>query len=214
MEEKKQGLKLTSFQEDALREVGNVGAGKASGALAKMINSTVLIEMTKVKMMKLTDVSEIVGGPTIPAVGILFDVTGTLPGYLLMLSPKKTSLSMLNLINPKRDKNSDIIDKFDKDTLKEIGNILAGSYLAAMSDLSGLNLIESLPKLILNNTPSIINEIIATYDPQVYFVLVLETKLKIQKEHFTQQLIFVLKAESFNKLFDALIEKLKIGEKK
>lgn len=201
-------MKMTRFQVDALKEVGNIGAGKASGALAIMIGKTVFIEMTKVKIIPINEVDSLVGGPTIPAVGVLFEISGEFPGEIILLSSKNTSMLLLDLINRRKQGTIKSIGKLEEDTLKEIANILVGSYLTALSDFTGMNILESVPKIIINNVPSIIKEVIELYGSLVSYVLVIDTKLRIEGQKFTNELVFVLKPESFELLFDILIKKL------
>lgn len=205
---KEKPTKITEFQEDALKEVGNIGAGKASSALAKMTGKTIFIEMTRVKMMPIKEVDSLVGGPTIPAVGILFEISGDLPGLIVLLSSKVTSLQLLDLMKRQRSGMTKSIGEEETDTLKEVGNILVGSYLAGLSDFTGMNLLESVPKIIVNNVPSIMKEVVKTYDHQINYVLVIDTQLKIEGQKFTNELVFVLKSESFDLLFNVLMKKL------
>ena len=46
-------IKLTDLQRDALKEIGNIGAGNAANALAKMINKRVDINIPAVEMVEL-----------------------------------------------------------------------------------------------------------------------------------------------------------------
>ena len=62
---------LNNLQIDVLREIGNIGAGNAATALAKMLNKKVDMDVPKVKILEFKDVNEILGGAEILVVGIL-----------------------------------------------------------------------------------------------------------------------------------------------
>ena len=204
-------LNLTAFEKDALKEVGNIGAGKASSALAKLVGKTVLIDMTTVRVMSVEDISSLNGGPKNLSTGVFFEITGEIPGHFLLLSPKVATLSLLNLINGKKGASS--IGYEGEDLLKEVGNILTGSYLAALSDFSGMNLVESTPVLMVNNFSTIFKEIVSRQNLEIRHVLVVDTKMHINKKMVTKQLIFILNPNSFKVLFDTLADKLRSRRK-
>ena len=52
---------LNNLQIDVLREIGNIGAGNAATALAKMLNRKVDMDVPRVKIMEFRDVSETLG---------------------------------------------------------------------------------------------------------------------------------------------------------
>ena len=66
---------INNIQLDVLREIGNIGAGNAVTALAKMLNKRVDMAVPKVKIMGFKDVSNILGGEEIQVVGILLNVS-------------------------------------------------------------------------------------------------------------------------------------------
>jgi len=202
-------MKLTREQADTLKEVGNVGAGRASNALAKMLNKNVLVDITQVRLVSVDDVSSLVGGPTVPAVCVLFGISGESPGYLMMLNSEKTSVALLERLQGKEEGSLNVLGEMDKDTLKEIGNILAGAYLSALSDFTKLNLIESLPKLILNNVDGILKGILEKYNHDVKHVVAIDNKLKIEGEKFEEELVMLFKPGSFENVFEALEKRLK-----
>jgi len=60
---------LDEFQKDALRELGNLGSGKASSELSELINSKVNLEVPFVDLVPTKNVPDLVGGPKRLVVG-------------------------------------------------------------------------------------------------------------------------------------------------
>ena len=53
---------LTGQYFDVLKELGNIGAGNATTALASMMGSKVDMSVPQVRLLEFSDVGEIVGG--------------------------------------------------------------------------------------------------------------------------------------------------------
>ena len=63
---------LTPFQLDAIREVGNIGAGHAATVLSQLLNKRVAMSVPKVNILPLAEACDVVGGPEQPMVGVKF----------------------------------------------------------------------------------------------------------------------------------------------
>src|SRR5690554_1239241 len=83
---------------DVLREIGNIGAGNAVTALAKMLNKKVDMDVPKVKVMKFKDVSEILGGAEIPVVGLLLNVEGDIAGSIMFILKSDAARTLVNIL--------------------------------------------------------------------------------------------------------------------
>ena len=86
--------KLNNYQIDVLKEIGNIGAGNATTALAKMLRRKVDMDVPKVKVLKFQEVSEILGGADIPVVGLLLRVTGDIEGSIMFILGKVAPLHL------------------------------------------------------------------------------------------------------------------------
>ena len=64
---------LTGQYFDVLKELGNIGAGNATTALASMMGSKVDMSVPQVRLLEFSDVGEIVGGEEKIMVGIYLD---------------------------------------------------------------------------------------------------------------------------------------------
>src|SRR5690625_488131 len=72
--------KLSNLQKDFLREVGNIAAGNATTAMAKLIDERIKMEVPSVKIVTINELMEIIGGPEKLVVTIFFRIEGELPG--------------------------------------------------------------------------------------------------------------------------------------
>lgn len=70
---------LSGNQLDALREIGNIGAGNSATALSQLINRRINMNVPNVSIVPLEEVPELVGGPETLVVGVFLRAYGKAP---------------------------------------------------------------------------------------------------------------------------------------
>ena len=68
---------LDDIQYDALKEIGNIGAGNATTALSKMLNQKMDMSVPKVELVPFNEISDIMGDEDQTVVGIMLDRKST-----------------------------------------------------------------------------------------------------------------------------------------
>jgi len=167
---------LNNMQIDVLREIGNIGAGNAATALAKLLNRKVDMDVPRVKILEFKDVSDILGGAEIPVVGILLKVTGDLTGKIMFILQQKDAGILVNMLMGRHMEEIREFNEIEISALKEIGNILAGSYLSSLSSLTNLKILPSIPDMALDMAGAILSV------PAIEFGTVGDTVLFIETE--------------------------------
>lgn len=170
---------LNKMQIDVLGEIGNIGAGNAATALAKMLNKKVDMEVPKVKILEFMEVTEILGEPETPVIGILFRVTGDLTGDIMFILEYNAAKVLVNILIGNPVDNRSEFTELELSALKEIGNILSGSYLSALSTLTNLKILPSIPDMAIDMAGAILSV------PAIQFGKVGDTVLYIETE-FTE----------------------------
>ncbi len=159
---------------DVLKEIGNIGAGNAATALAKMINKKVDMAVPKVNVMEFHEVPEILGGEETEVCGIFFKLEGDVEGSIMFLLSVESATTLINLLMP--GSNVSEINDFTISALKEIGNILSGSYISSLSGLTNLDIKISVPSLAIDMAGAILSV------PAIQFGLVGDKILIIENE--------------------------------
>ena len=140
-------LKLSDLQKDALKEVGNIGAGHAATALSQLLNTTVKLSEPSIDVIKFRDLSTRVGYENRIVAALHMYVRGEAPGQMVVLFDRENALEFVNVFIKRIIGDIQIFDSIVDSTLKELGNIIAGSYLTALISLTGINLLPSVPTL-------------------------------------------------------------------
>ena len=149
---------LSANQMDALREIGNVGAGNSATALSQIINRRIDMNVPRVSIVPLGDVPDLVGGPDVMVVGVFLRVYGKAPSNILFLLPRDSAFYLVDMLMGKKRGDTQKLDFMDESALMEIGNILSGAYLNALFNFTNISLLPTIPALATdepNNTPAI-----------------------------------------------------------
>lgn len=181
-------LKLSTLQLDALKEIGNVGAGNSATALSQIINRKIDMTVPQVAIMPLGDVPDVVGGPDAMVAGVYLRVFGPAPGSILFLLPRESAFYLVDMLMGREQGYTKSLTSMDESALMEIGNILAGAYLNALSYFTNLTLLPSIPALAMDMAGAILSVILIQLGQMGDHALVIETEFTTEfdgvKGHF------------------------------
>ncbi len=195
---------------DILREIGNIGAGNAATALSEMVGEAIDIGVPNCKLIPYAEMADVLGGSEQVIVGILVQLSGDLEGFILMAQRPKDSEKMLRLLM-KMDMSipEDDIEEALKnlEPLLEIVNIVAGSYLSAISSMTGLTIYPDIPRVTMDMAMSIMNVPALVYGDVGDSALLLETSFFTMDETLDGHFFLMPTVESF-----ASLRKVLLGE--
>lgn len=195
---------LDKLQIDVLREIGNIGSGNAATALAKMLNKKVNMDIPQVKVLEFYEVSDVLGGAEMPVVGLLLNVTGDISGSIMFILENEAAGVLVNILMGKPLDEAIKFDEIEISALKEIGNILAGSYLSALSTLTNLKILPSVPELAVDMAGAIISVPAIEFGKLGDSVLFIETEFSEGSTRVVGNFFLVPNADSYEVLLKAL----------
>jgi chemotaxis protein CheC len=167
---------LTPNQLDALREIGNVGAGNSATALSQVINRRIDMNVPKVALVPLESVPDLVGGPDTIVVGVFLRVYGKAPSNILFLLPQDSAFYLVDTLMGKPHGTTQKLDFMDESALMEIGNILSGAYLNAFFTFTHISMLPSIPALAMDMAGAILNVVLVQLGQMGDQALVIETE--------------------------------------
>jgi len=197
---------LSNLQLDALQEIGNIGAGNAATALAQLVNSKIEMNIPRVKILPFDMVPEEVGGADRHIIGVYLSVSGSVSSNILFMLPVEQALVLVDLLMAKEigTTQPDSLGEMELSAMREMGNIIAASYLNALSVFTRLTLIPSVPALAMDMAGSVLDAILAKVGEVADHVLLLETFFK-QDEHNVVGYFFMLpEPEALDNILSAL----------
>jgi chemotaxis protein CheC len=165
---------LSSMQLDAIRELGNIGAGHAATTLSNMINQTIMISVTKVALVSLREIKQLLGEHN-QAIAISLNVQGDFIGSILLCLELKNACSLIDIISNKNIGDTINISDIEENRLKEAGSVLAASYLNAIGDFANLKFIITQPSLLKDTVGNILENKYLELERRAKFSFCIET---------------------------------------
>ncbi|MDN5330923.1 MAG: chemotaxis protein CheC [Tepidanaerobacteraceae bacterium] len=147
---------------DALKEIGNIGAGNAATALSMLLSKRVKMRIPEVKVLPFDEVSKLVGGPENMVTGIFFRIEGELAFNILFIMQPADTLNLLKIML-RQEKTELDLTALEESALKEMGNIIASAFVAALADFTGLSLRVSVPCLAIDMAGAILSFPLSLY---------------------------------------------------
>ena len=196
---------LRRDQLDALREIGNIGSGNAATALAQFLNRKIDMEVPQVKILSIGQIPQLLGGPEAKVLGIYLMVLGKITGRFMLLLPETTAIKLLNNLIPGTNATFPLnMDEMQESCMREVGNILAGSFLNALSVLANTPMLCSLPTLACDMVGAILDSVIAEMAAISDDVLMIETSFFDDLENMKIHIFLLPDPQSIGILFEHL----------
>ena len=185
---------------DVLREIGNIGAGNATTALAQMLGCKVDMAVPQVRLLEFSEVGTIMGGEEQIMAGIYLMVEGDITGSILFLLNKESARKLIAKLMGMETVGEEL-SEMEQSALKEIGNIITASYLNSLSMLTQLVIYPSVPALSIDMAGAILSV------PAIEFGTMGDKLLLIQTQFFEGldgYFILVPDLDSYDKILGAL----------
>lgn len=194
---------LTDMQFDVLKEIGNIGAGNATTALSQMINMKIDMNVPKVALVPLSDISGIIGSEEMVIVGIMLGMEGDITGTMMFLLKVDSAHRIVNLLMGTDSAPDAAFGEMEYSALSEIGNIIAGSYLSALSSLTGLKIVATVPAMTIDMAGAILSVPAIEYGKIGDKVLFIETQLG-EDDFLNGYIVMVPEVDSYGKILTSL----------
>ena len=142
---------------DVLKEIGNIGAGNATTAIAGMLGSKMKMTVPNVQLMEASKLGDSICPEEETIVGIFLEVKNDISGSMMFLMKLPAAHYLVNTLMMRDQSYQEPFDEMDLSAMKEIGNIIAGSYLSALSTMTGLNIAPSIPYIAVDMAAAILS---------------------------------------------------------
>ena len=187
---------------DVLRELGNIGAGNATTALAQMMQCKVDMAVPKVQLLEFRELGEAMVGEETVMAGIYLGIEGDIKGSIMFLLEKAAAKHLVGKLMG-MESEGDEFSEMEFSALKEVGNIITGSYLNSLSSITNLAIYPSVPDLTVDMAGAILSV------PAIEFAALGDRMLMIQTQFFDEMVLdgyFILipDLDSYGRMLTAL----------
>jgi chemotaxis protein CheC len=141
---------LSDIQRSALLEMANIGSGNAATALSQLLGKPVEISYAEALLATLAEAADKVGAAAAPSAVVDTPVSDE-GGKVLLLFPDGAGERLCELFGTRLD------DEMGRSALREVGNILASSYLNAVVEMTGMALAPQPPTIEVDLLGSLVS---------------------------------------------------------
>ncbi len=188
---------------DVLKELGNIGAGNAATAIANMLGIRIEMNVPTIKLMEVSKLGRLAGEENDTIVGIYLEVKNDIDGSMMFLLDVPSARYLVNKLLMKDAPIGQPFDEMELSALKEIGNIIVGSYLSALSSMTNLVLVPSIPYISVDMAGAILSVPAIEFGLQGDNALVIETEICAQVA-VNGYFIFMPEEDSYEKILSSL----------
>lgn len=198
---------LTPFELDALREIANIGSGHAATVLSKMTGTRIMIDVPTITLERRGDVFAALAGPDRRVVTLAMRMLGDLTGETSFLMLERNAAVLADLLMGRAPGTGGLEEQMEASALREAGNVMAASFLNALSACLSMVLLPSVPEVIFGETGQPATD--PSHGDPDEKVLVAVTQFRFVEEslapyHLRGVFLFALDTWSRQRLFEAL----------
>lgn len=170
---------ITEMHLDVLKEIGNIGAAHAATSLSQLLGQKIDMRVPNVELVTFDEMFELAGGAETIVAGIFLRIEGDVTGSMFFVLPiKSATLFIRKLIMDPNFMFSDVEDLgIGASALQELGNIISGSYLSALSDFTSLKIYPTVPSLSVDMVGAIVSFGLIEVSQYSDEVIVIETEI-------------------------------------
>ncbi|MBQ8787374.1 MAG: chemotaxis protein CheC [Oscillospiraceae bacterium] len=195
---------LQDMHLDVLKEIGNIGSGNAASALAELIQCETDITVPSVKMLDFSEAVNFLGGPENVAIGMLVGIKGDITGMMLYVLQHSFASKMTSTLFGSEIEDLTNMNEMETSFISEVGNIMAASYVNAISQLTGMMIDISVPNMTVDMVGAILSVPAVEFAQVGNKVLFIDDGFVIGDGEIKSNMILVPEMHSLETLFTRL----------
>lgn len=193
-------LPLTEIQEDALKELINIGVGRAAGMLNEMTSSRIRLRVPWLRVSEAGELKSIIEGDGEQLSAVKMGFGGPLSGTAALIFPKTEAALLVSHLTGEPLDTPDI-DALRAVTLTEIGNIVVNCVLGSMMNLIQRQIIFTLPNYCEGDLSTVISSSLGSSTDRV---LLVRTRFCLEEMQLEGDIVLILDVGSLDQLITGI----------
>ena len=185
---------------DFLLEIGNIGSGNALTSLAEFIDRRVDMKAPRLEFVDFNELFSSVGGVENVVSGFLINVHGDVNGIMLFLLQNELASEVCDILLGSKLIDLNALDELHVSLFKEIANIMAGSYISALAEMTGLKISTTVPDLAIDMAGAILSVPLIHFENVYGQILLIQNSFSVDSKEYNSSIFFFLEDESITKL--------------
>lgn len=202
-------MQYTEKQLDAIKELINIGIGRASGALNDLLDAHIKLQVPHVEIIssrKLVESTLHIPSETLST--ILLDFSGEFSGSASLLFPKQSAANLISALTGEETQDNPDLDSLKVGTLTEVGNIVLNGVMGSIGNILEQKLNYKLPKYKEQNIYQILDR---EADGEERAVLLAQASFSSEKQEIRGDVLIIFELEAFSSLLASIDRAFETG---
>lgn len=201
-------MNVTAEQLDALKELINIGVGRAASLLNEMVDSHIHLEIPFVKVLTAADAYKELAtrfhDDCLAAVRLGF--TGSFYGTAGLIFPTESASTLVAVLTGEEPGSSDL-DAVKIGTLSEIGNIVINGVMGSISNVLRQHMNYTIPVYLEDR----IENLLASTNVSQSQILLAQARFKIEQLELIGDIILIFEVGTFDALIKVINEEIGVS---
>lgn len=199
-------VELEELSKDFIKELGNIGTGNAVSALSQLLDCPLEIDTPNLRVLPFQQITEIIGEAETPLTGIMVEVFGELNGMFLFLLDETFTGQVVRLVLGEEITDYTSLTEMEESLLLELGNIMCGSYIRALSQLLEMEMDVSVPQISIDMGGAILTAAMSRFLRTSEELLMIDNLFCMDTGIFSGRILFLPEMETLHALLRKLEE--------
>ena len=200
-------MQLTEDQIDALKELVNIGVGRAASVLNEIVNAYIKLQIPFIKVLTPQELQQELkqrfDDDILSAVQLRF--SGSFRGIAELVFPKESAKVLVAIVTGENSGDQDL-DAVKIGTLSEVGNIIINGVIGSISNVLRQQMNYGVPQYIEDKIENLLSGDIQSDDA----ILLAQTQFTIEELRIIGNIILIFEVKSFDALLAAISQEVEI----
>ena len=197
-------VELDEMFKDFMRELGNIGTGNAVNALSQLLNCPLEIDTPNLRILPFQQLTEIHTEAETPLAGIMVEVFKEVEGMFLFLLDETFTRQIVHLALGVEMWDFMSLTEMEESLLLELGNIMCGSYIRALSQLLDIEMDVSVPQIKIDMGGAILTDAALRFLRTGDELLMIDNLFRMDTGTFSGRILFLPEMDSLQVLLGKL----------
>jgi len=152
---------LSEIEQLAWAGLVSKSIANAISGLSDMVGRTVEVRSLTPRVVDITEVPDLFGGPEAVTVGVYLKVSGAASGHILLVHQPQAAFEMLDMLLGEPVGTTQILGEMEESALGEMGNVMGSFFLNALADSTGLSFYPSPPAVMMDMAGAVLDAALA-----------------------------------------------------
>lgn len=197
-------MKMGPDRIDALCEVGNIGVGHAVTSLAMLLDKRIDIKVPRAQVISIRELVQRYGDPEELVCCVCLNLEGDFDGQIVFVFDMNSTLRLVEVLFNMDSGTLTSIDDMGESAVREIGNVLTGSFITAVGDFTGLKISQGLPMYAFDMLGAVLTSVFIAYGKALDNVLTIDAEFNHDTETIKGQFVLFTEQRGIDRLFESL----------